>query len=179
MRDIVIETERLILRPPILEDLPSFTKMRGNFERSLYAGGGLDESGAWIKFMTWVGAWQCYGFGMFSVVEKSTGAWIGNIGPVNMFSWIGQEFGWALIERADGKGYAQEAAMAILNWCFENLEFEEYVHSISPENPASAKLAERLGAKFIGEVVLPAPYEGKIDNQWKSFRSDWLGNGNN
>jgi RimJ/RimL family protein N-acetyltransferase len=166
----MIETERLILRPPTLEDLEPFTKMRANFERSKYAGGGLDAAGAWTKFMTWVGAWQMYGFGMFSVIEKETGDWIGNIGPVNMFDWIGQEFGWALTESADGKGYAQEATKAALIWCFDNLPFDEYVHSISPENPASSKLAERIGAKFIGEVILPPPYEGQIDHQWKSFR---------
>lgn len=169
----MIETPRLMLRPPILADLDPFTKMRADFERSQYAGGGLDAAGAWNKFMTWVGAWQVYGFGMFSVIEKSTGEWIGNIGPVNMHSWIGQEFGWALIESANGKGFAQEGAIAALDWCSKNLEFSEYVHSISPENPASTKLAERIGAKYIGEVVLPPPYEGKIDHQWKSFKTDW------
>jgi RimJ/RimL family protein N-acetyltransferase len=171
MTKIIIETERLLLRPPILNDLPAFTKMRGDFERSAQAGGGLDAAGAWVKFMSWVGAWQCYGFGMFSVIEKSSNEWIGNIGPVNMFSWHGQEFGWALIESADGKGFAQEAAIAALDWCFKNLEFDEFVHSISPDNIASANLAKRIGAKFIGEMILPAPYEGKIDHLWKSYRN--------
>ena len=140
----MIETERLILRPPILEDLDAFTKMRGNFERSKYAGGGLDPAGAWTKFMTWVGAWQMYGFGMFSVIEKSTGDWIGNIGPVNMFDWVGQEFGWALIESADGKGYAQEAAKAALKWCFDNLPFDEYEIVIQETNRVMKELTEEI-----------------------------------
>lgn len=169
----MIETERLILRPPIFEDLAPFTIMRSDFERSKYAGGGLDAAGAWTRFMTWVGAWQLYGYGMFSVVEKSSGAWIGNIGPVKMYDWPGQEFGWALVQNADGKGYAQEGAIAALDWCFKNLEFDEYVHSISPQNPASSKLATRIGAKYIGEIVLPPPYDGQIDHQWKSFKADW------
>lgn len=173
MNNIKIETERLILRPPILEDLQAFTKMRSDFERSAQAGGGLDAAGAWSKFTSWVGGWQLYGFGMFSVIEKSNGAWIGNIGPVNMFSWHGQEFGWAVIEEADGKGFAFEGAIAALDWCFKNTAFDEFVHSISPENSSSSKLAERIGAKFIGEMILPAPYEGKIDHLWKSFKSDW------
>ncbi len=178
MNNRYIETERLLLRPPILADLEPFTIMRSDFERSKYAGGGLDAAGAWTRFMSWVGAWQMYDFGMFSVIEKSTQTWIGNIGPVNMYDWHGQEFGWALIESADGKGFAQEAVKAALNWCFANLPFDEYVHSISPENPASSTLAKRIGAKFIGEMALPAPHEGKIDHIWKSYRSDWE-NGNN
>ncbi len=174
MNDILLETERLILRPPILNDLKPFTLMRSDYERSAQAGGGLDEAAAWNKFMAWVGAWQCYGFGMFSVIEKANNVWIGNIGPVNMYSWHGQEFGWALIESADGKGFAQEAAIAILDWCYKNLQFDEYVHSISPDNAASAKLAQRIGAKFLGEMVLPPPYEGKIDHLWKSYKRDWI-----
>jgi RimJ/RimL family protein N-acetyltransferase len=90
-----------------------------------------------------------------------------------MYDWPGQEFGWALIKSADGKGYAQEGAVAALDWCFRNLEFDEFIHSISPENPASSKLAERIGAKYIGEIVLQPPYEGQIDHQWKSFKADW------
>ncbi len=173
INSIKIETERLILRPPILEDLEDFTKMRGDFERSKHAGGGLDAAGAWNKFVTWVGAWHLFGFGMFSVIEKSSGKWIGNIGPVCMYSWHGQEFGWALIEEADGKGYAQEASIAALDWAYKNTDIEEFVHSISPDNEASSKLAKRIGAKFIGEMALPPPYEGYIDHIWKSFKSDW------
>lgn len=169
----MIETNRLILRPPILADLAPFTDMRADFERSKYAGGGLDAAGAWSRFLTWVGGWQLYGYGMFSVIEKSSGNWIGNIGPVKMYEWVGQEFGWALTAAADGKGYAHEGAVAALNWCFANLDFDEYVHSISPENAASSKLAARIGAKFMGEVILPPPYEGQIDHQWKSFKADW------
>lgn len=173
MSNIIIETPRLILRPPVLADLEHFTKMRADFERSEHSGGGLDAQGAWTRFTSWVGGWQLYGFGMFSVIEKSSNIWIGNIGPVKMFSWHGQEFGWALIKEADGKGYAQEGSLAALDWCFKNLEFDEYVHSISPNNDASAKLAKRIGARFIGEMALPAPYEGHIDHIWKSFKSDW------
>lgn len=170
----MIETERLILRPPVLADLEPFTEMRADFERSAQAGGGLDAPAAWTRFTSWVGGWELYGYGMFSVIEKSSNKWIGNIGPVNMYSWHGKEFGWALIKEADRKGFAQEGARAALDWCFENTDFEEFVHSISPTNEASAKLATRIGAKFIGEIILPPPYEGYKDHLWKSFKSDWL-----
>lgn len=168
-----IETPRLILRPPILEDLPYFTAMRADFERSEHAGGGLDAAGAWTRFATIVGCWQLYGFGMFSVIIKETGEWIGTIGPVNMYSWVGQEFGWATIASAANKGYAYEAARAALDWAFENLEFDEYVHTISPGNNPSINLARKLGAKSQGSVILPAPHEGKENELWKSFRKDW------
>lgn len=161
------------MRPPVLADFEPFALMRSDFERSKMAGGGLDRPQAWAKFTSWVGNWQLFGFGMFSAIEKQTGDWIGNIGPVNMFDWPGQEFGWALIKSADGKGYAQEACLAALDWAFKNTDIDEFVHSISPENAASEKLAKRIGAHFIGEIELPPPYDGETDHQWKSFRSDW------
>ena len=169
----LIETPRLLLRPPILADLPHFTEMRADFERSEHAGGGLDAAGAWTRFATIVGCWQLYGFGMFSVILKEDSQWIGTIGPVNMYSWVGQEFGWATIASAANKGYAFEAARAALDWCFEILEFDEYVHTISFGNQPSINLAKKLGAHFCGKVTLPAPHEGKENELWKSYKSDW------
>ncbi len=170
---ILIETPRLILRPPILADLPHFTEMRADFERSEHAGGGLDAAGAFSRFSSIVGFWELYGYSMFSVLIKETDEWIGTIGPVKMYSWVGQEFGWATIASAANKGYAFEAARAALDWCFANLEFDEYVHTISLGNDSSINLAKKLGARFCGNVILPAPHEGKTNELWKSYKSDW------
>lgn len=170
----MIETERLILRKPILNDFEPFAKMRSNFERSKFAGGGLDKPQAWSRFSSWVGSWELFNFGMFSLIDKNTNEWLGNIGPVSMYEWIGQEFGWALIESAEGKGIATEAAKAALKWSANNLEFNEYTHSIHPDNITSIKLAQRLGAEFIGNVPLPPPLESEPNILYKSYKKDWL-----
>lgn len=170
MKNFSIETPRLLLRPPILADLERFTDMRGDFERSKWAGGGLDAAGAWSRFGQWVGNWQLYGYGMFSIIEKSSGNWIGNVGPVKMFDWPGQEFGWALIGEKSGQGFAKEAALAALDWSFKNLQFGEFCHCIHPDNVASIKLAQAIGAQFVDNSPLPPPFEDEPNEKWVSIR---------
>ncbi len=77
----VLETERLILRPPIQADLDGWAAFMADPEAQLYLGGAQPRSMAWRHMATMVGAWSLMGFAMFSVLRKDTGEWIGRIGP--------------------------------------------------------------------------------------------------
>ena len=70
----------------------------------------MPRAAAWRKFLQMPGAWLIQGFGMFAVIEKASGEWLGNIGPWQPEGWPGTEVGWALRRVAWGKGYADEAA---------------------------------------------------------------------
>ena len=43
------------------------------------------------------GSWALNGFGMFSVIEKASGLWLGRIGPWRPDGWPGNEVGWGLV----------------------------------------------------------------------------------
>jgi RimJ/RimL family protein N-acetyltransferase len=119
------------------------------------------------------GAWAIQGFAMFSVVEKATGLWIGQLGPWQPEGWPGTEVGWAFHKSAWGRGYATEAGVAAIDWAFENLGWDEVIHSIDPANLASQKLAQRLGSRNRGPGKLPEPFETVPIEIWAQSRTEW------
>ena len=118
------------------------------------------------------GAWAMDGFGMFSVIEKATGRWIGRLGPWYPADWPGTEVGWSLVRDAWGKGYATEGAAAAIDWAFDTLGWTEVVHTISPENVNSQRVAQRLGSAVLRDGWLPAPIS-QATVVWGQSRAQW------
>ncbi len=172
---LILETSRLILRPPTLEDLPSWIRFAGDEETMRYLGGVQSPSFAWRSLMTMIGAWTAHGYAMFSVIEKSSGQWMGRIGAWQPFEWPGTEVGWGLHADYWHKGFALEAAAASTNWVFETLEWSEVIHTIVPENTASIALAERLGSRYQRQAMLPAPLDIDV-GIWQQTREQWFEN---
>ena len=142
-------------------------------EGSRFIGGPQARSQAWRGFMQIAGAWAMTGCSMFSVIEKSSGLWIGRIGPWVPADWPGTEVGWSLIRSVWGKGYAVEAAEASIDWVFDHLGWDEVIHCIAPDNTASQKVAERLGSTNRGPGKLPAPNEDAVVEIWGQTRGEW------
>jgi [ribosomal protein S5]-alanine N-acetyltransferase len=55
------------------------------------------------------------------------------------------ELGYSLVVSAWGRGYANEAVAALLDWGFGHLELNRVEADIDPRNAASARALERLG----------------------------------
>jgi RimJ/RimL family protein N-acetyltransferase len=168
-----IETERLILRAPLAEDFAGWSDLMGDEESARFIGGRQPPALAWRTFLTQVGAWEVQGFGMFSVIARDTGRWIGRVGPWRPLGWPGPEVGWGLVRSAWGRGYAYEAAVASIDWAFAHLRWSEVVHCIAPENTASIRLAERLGSVNRGPTRLPAPFDDARVDLWGQARDEW------
>lgn len=171
--DIHLETERLLLRVPQLEDFDAFAEMIGDEEAARYIGGHMPRAAAWRKFLQMPGAWAVQGFGMFSVVDKSSGEWFGQLGPWKPEGWPGNEVGWTFRRSAWGHGYASEAAVAAMDWAFASLGWDDVIHCIHPDNVASQALAARLGSRKRGPGILPSPYENSPTEIWGQTRADW------
>jgi len=168
-----IETERLLLRVPRIEDFDRYAEMIGNEEAARYIGGQLVRAAAWRRFLQMPGAWALQGFAMFSVVDKSSGRWLGQAGPWRPEGWPGNEVGWSFHPDAWGRGYAIEAATAALDWAFANLDWTDVIHCIDPANVASQKLAQRLGSRNLGPGRMPPPYEDAATDIWGQTRAQW------
>ena len=169
-----LETERLRLRRIEEEDLDGWATLMGDPEAARFIGGVVPRAVAWRAMAGMAGSWELKGFGMFSVVEKSTGRWIGRLGPWQPEGWPGTEVGWGLIRDAWGHGYAAEGASAAIDWAFANLGWTEVIHTIDPQNQASIALAERLGSTDLGPCKLPAPFEALKVRAWGQPREKWL-----
>lgn len=69
------------------------------------------------------------------------------------------ELGWILAPRHQGRGYAREAAVAVIRYCFDQLDTHRIEAMIVPENAVSIRLAEALGFRFEG---------GPIRDRWRA-----------
>lgn len=177
IEDVRLETPRLVLRPPRLEDLDPWAAMMEDPEGARFIGGPLHRAQTWRGLMTMIGAWHAHGFAMFSVIEKATGRWIGRVGPWMPEGWPGSEIGWAIIRERWGCGFATEAAVATAGWAFEVLGWEEMIHSIAPDNIASQQVARKLHSRDRGPGQLPPPYEHDQVNIWGQTREEWRSRG--
>jgi RimJ/RimL family protein N-acetyltransferase len=168
-----LETERLVLRPPCRDDFDAWAALMADAEHVRFIGGAQPPEIAWRALMAMVGMWASEGFAMFSVIEKSTGRWVGRVGPYAPLGWPGTEVGWTLVREACGRGYAVEAATATIDWAIDHLRWTRIIHTISSGNEASKSVATRLGSGFEGHVVLPPPMSAEPVELWAQSADDW------
>lgn len=169
-----LETERLILRLPRIEDFDGYAELLGDEEAARYIGGHMPRAAAWRKFLQMPGAWAVQGFGMFSIVAKDGGEWLGQLGPWKPEGWPGNEVGWAFRRSAWGRGYATEAAVAAMDYAVDVLGWDDVIHCIDPDNSPSQALAQRIGSRKRGPGKLPAPIEDAPIEIWGQTRGEWI-----
>lgn len=143
----VIETERLVLRAPVLDDLPAVTAFFAS-EQSHMVGGPKDELGASQTLNATIGHWVTRGFGMWYVADKDTNAWLGAVGFLFAPGWDEPELGWSVAAQAQGRGIACEAATAARRFGAQTLNLDGVISYIAPANTRSLRLAERLEATY-------------------------------
>ena len=155
----MIETENLRLRRPEIDDLDAIHAMRSDLNVVRFLGGrALNREEAWHRRMRLVGHWALRGYGMFAVVEKGSGALVGEVGLFDGCRGLSPDFdnapeaGWILASAAHGKGYAGEAAAAAHRWFAATHGEQRSVCIIAPENLASFRVAHKLGYKSFGQV---------------------------
>lgn len=171
-----LTTDRLLLRAPEAQDLDGWTAFVQDATTMEHLGGKtLSRHEAWRQLCTMAGSWRIRGFGMFSVIERRTGVWVGRIGPWQPEDWPGREVGWGVRSTFAGKGYAYEAAVATMDYVFRELAWDSVIHTIVPENVRSWKLAQRLGSTNLGPTRLPPPLDHLEIDEWGQTREEWLG----
>jgi RimJ/RimL family protein N-acetyltransferase len=168
-----LETERLILRPPVMEDFDAWAEFLDDEIAMRFLGGRQTRATAWRTFMCMCGAWSMTGVAMFSVIEKTTGQWVGRLGPWYPEQWPDREVGWGIARAHWGKGYATEGAAAAMDYAFDVLGWDRVIHCVAPPNEASAAVARRLGSRLLGKVAMPPPYEQVPMDAWGQSREEW------
>lgn len=171
-----IETTRLILRPVSMADFDRWCDFQADPETTRYIGGPQSPAQVWRTMMSVAGAWAMTGESFFSVIEKSTGLWMGRIGPWFPHQWPGTEVGWSLHRDAMGRGYATEAAAAAMDYAVDVLGWTDIIHTIDPANAASVKIAQRLGSTNRGPGRLPPPFASAPVDVWGQTAEEWRRN---
>jgi RimJ/RimL family protein N-acetyltransferase len=168
-----IETARLILRVPRLDDLDAWAAMMSDEQTARFIGGVASREVMWRGLMTMIGAWHATGVSMFSVIERATGRWVGRLGPWMPEGWPGPEVGWAIVRHCWARGYATEGATAAMDFAFDRLGWTDIIHSIAPDNAASQQVARKLGSRNRGPGQLPPPFAASPVDIWGQTREEW------
>lgn len=148
----LIETERLLLRPHHLSDLPDCVAMWADPEIARFTiGDPSPPPRTWQRLLGYRGHWALLGFGYWAVVETSSNRYLGDLGFADfrrdLYPAIEgmPEIGWALAAHAHGKGYATEALRAIVRWGDDHFGSRRTACIIHRGNQRSFRVADKLG----------------------------------
>lgn len=141
-----LETARLRLRAPHLDDLKAWTD-EWLIE---FAETGDTEEAAWTEFSTYSAGWLLHGHGLWAVDRREDGMLVGFV--LLGLEWSDEEPELGYVIRRDFRrnGYAHEAAKAARDHGLGLLD--TFVSYVEPGNVASNRLAERLGGRRDAEA---------------------------
>ncbi len=173
---IELETKRLALRPVAPEDFEAHAAMMADARVGRFLSLDLkpqSRATAWRGFASMLGHWRMRGYGFFSVLEKSSGRWLGRVGPWMPEGWPGLECGWGIAPDHWGKGYAGEAAIAAIKWTFdENPSLDRIISLIDPANANSQAVAKKVGESKTAETYRIE--QTIVVDIWAADRKAWL-----
>lgn len=161
-RMVILETPRLVLRNWLESDRDLFREINADpkvmeffpFRRS------HDEADAFLGKLN--GMISDTGLGFYAVELKAKGEPIGFCGLslANMPSVFPDqtvEIGWRLATRFWGKGYATEAAQALLDFAFREKKLDAVVSFAVAENTRSTAVMKRLGMHRVPSLDFDHP----------------------
>ncbi|EFL13021.1 predicted protein [Streptomyces sp. C] len=156
-RTQVITTERLRLRPLTEADADWWVQLHADEEVNRFVGGYTPEQAA-DRLRAIRDQWELRGHGLCAVELRGTGELIGRSG-LNWWEQFDEtEIGWTFARAHWGRGYATEAAEAVLAWGFGTLRLRRITAMIHHGNTASTAVASRLGfARLREDTVLDRP----------------------
>lgn len=148
---MLLETERLLMRPFLMEDAPYLFELNSDPEVMQYTGdvyfNSLEETRELISSYD---QFEKYKLGRFSTIRKSDDAYLGwcelKLGEDNLI-----DLGYRFMKKYWGFGYATESSRASLKYGFVDLEIEEIVARAMPENSASINVMKKLGMSYRGQ----------------------------
>ncbi len=148
----VLETDRLVLRGHRVGDFGDCLALWANPEVTRFIGGKPStQEEVWSRLVRYVGHWALLGFGYWVVTEKESGRFMGEIGFADFRRVIEPsldgvpEIGWVIAPHGHGKGYATEAARAVVAWGDGHFGPVRTACIIAPENGPSIWVAEKCG----------------------------------
>ena len=164
-----VNTNRLRLRAFQASDLEAYAAMQANPEvmRYLVTGRTSTRAEVWRTMATSLGAWALRGYGMWACEKIDGGAFVGSVGIFQPLDWPEPEIAYSLDEPFWHQGFATEAGRAARDWLFEHFSLPRAASFIRPDNHASKRVVERLGA------VCERTFElrGSIYEHWVHYRS--------
>jgi len=144
-----LETERLILRPVCTNDLDDLASLYSDPEVVKYlATGVLTKAEVKQKLDLMVEHWQKHGYGVWALIHKTDGRFIGRCGIGHFHELDAVELAYTLAKPYWGCGLACEAARAAILFGFDQLGLPRVVAYARKENIASQRVMAKIGMTY-------------------------------
>jgi len=98
--------------------------------------------------------YRSHGHGLWRVADRSGDQALGLCGLIRREGLNDPDLGYGFLPAARGRGYAQEAALAVLDWTRRELGCHRVVAIVQPGNGPSLRLLARLGMREEGLIQL-------------------------
>jgi RimJ/RimL family protein N-acetyltransferase len=176
-----LKTERLSIRMLTTEDLRACYELAvetGWVDATATEQHNLEQRRLWldwtIRNYRELAALYQPPYGERAIVEQQSGRLVGMVGLVPLLAPFGRllSFGgdpcayftaevglfWALRPAAQGKGFATEAARALVNFAFESMHLERILATTEYDNARSAAVMQRLGMRIERNPSVDPPW---------------------
>ena len=149
---IILETKRLLLRRPVIDDLDAlFALYRDKQTRQYFPEGTLTYEETREELEWFLNGHPTHPeLGLWATIYKETGQFIGRCGllPWTIDQSLEVEVAYLLDKKYWGRGLATEAARAILHHAFEQLQLSRLICLIEHANTGSIRVATKIGMTF-------------------------------
>ncbi|EKS7420934.1 GNAT family N-acetyltransferase [Enterobacter ludwigii] len=147
-----LETPRLKIEPYDDSHYEGLRVMDSDAGVMRYITGGIVKTPeeTWEGIRRVQARWDKYNFSWWAIKEKSLGVIVGAACLQHLANVDGAplEIGWRLVPEHNGKGYATEAAQAIVDYAAEQVGATYLVAVADPENIPSQRVMQRLGMTY-------------------------------
>ncbi len=161
MMNVIIETNRLLLRTFTSDDAPLLYELNLDPEVIKYTGDPMKDIDHAKEVLEQIilPQYALYNHGRWAVHTK-TGL---NPMAIGFIGWCGLKFradrneidlGYRFLKTAWGKGYATEAAFACIKYGFEKLNLQRIIGRAMPDNIASLNVLKKCGMVYIGDEIV-------------------------
>ncbi|MGN0996990.1 MAG: GNAT family N-acetyltransferase [Candidatus Ventricola sp.] len=169
---MMIETERLVLRELTWDDFDALYEIVSDPETMQHYPAPFDaeRTKGWIAWN--LDNYRKYGFGLWAVVLKQTGEFIGDCGMTmqNIDGEMLPEIGYHIHKRHWRKGLGKEAARAVRDWAFEHTDYGVIYSYMKYTNVGSYRTAIANGMKKVKEYADP---KNTVSYAYAISREEW------
>ena len=150
MEDIILKTDRLILRYQEKSDIKYLVDLWMAQDITKYCGGPRDKAYLIDEFRGSAEDPRKLEYDLWPVELKSTRTLIGHAGfiPKQIKGKEYIELNYYIEKSKWRKGYGKEIANALLNYAFNEKKLDKVIAIIDPQNGASKALAKVIGMKY-------------------------------
>ncbi|HAT30541.1 MAG TPA: N-acetyltransferase [Janthinobacterium sp.] len=170
----ILHTARLTLEPITEQHYAELRKLNSDPAVMRFLNGGIPETeeGTLAMIARVKAAWAAWGYSWWALILTDGGQMVGAacLQHLGRDAAKPREIGWRLGCDCWGKGYASEAARAIVGHAFHVVGADEVCAVADPDNAASITVMRRLGMRYVG---IETHYERPCAT-YRLERADWL-----